>query len=183
MKSGNLSLRTIKSTCAYNTCSLECIKGIWKRIHRNRKKIVKTFEQDNFKFSRVLIGMTAKGAAIWDYFNKEIENTEIEDKNTYNGSKKCRMIDIKSKTQDSVWLKSLLNPSMEQSFKRFEVKSIISLTETHLICTITPNFDLFPEFNTLVGCFDIWWWRRILLRAEFSVLEDISKNFLFLKQT
>lgn len=97
-------------------------------------------------------------------------------------TKKVKNIDKTNISQDVAWIKTLLHPSMEKNFIRFEVVSIIVATKTKLILNIKPNPSSFPEFETLTGFFDVWWWKNSLSKVEFSTIQEISKNFEFLRR-
>ena len=41
---------------------------------------------------------------------------------------------------------------------------------------------MFPEFNSLIGFFNVWWWKNILSKGEFLIVQELSNNFPFIKR-
>lgn len=131
--------------------------------------------------------MTDK-AHIWEYFenvnsdeNKEHEKN-INECNTYNQRKRIKISERIHTSQDLAWLKSLLHPSTEKSFVKFEVSAVISATKTKLILKMIPIPNLFPEVDYLTGFFDVWWWKSSLTKVEFNTIQKLSDAFPFLKR-
>lgn len=123
----------------------------------------------------------SRKAPIWDYLNFDNEKI-IEDNSEKSNTKKIKKIENKSKLQDSIWLKSLLHPSMEQNFIRLEVESLIYHTSNQIICTIRTTACIYPEYISLLCYLDVWWWKIILSRAEFNVQDEICNAFPFLRR-
>lgn len=126
--------------------------------------------------------MTDK-AHIWEYFGHE--NLPVKDEkdksNIHNKeSKRMRHLDRHNLTQDVTWIKSLLHPSAEKSFIRLEISSVVTVTKNTMFLNIKPEQNLFPEFDSLLGFFDVWWWKKLLPRVEFITTHELSKNFPFL---
>lgn len=117
---------------------------------------------------------------IWEYFedNENIAQ-EIPIQNTI---KRNKTSENKTKYNESIWLKSLLHPSMEQKFVKVDIIALMSCSETKLICKIKSENQQFLEFNTLLGYFDIWWWKTVSSKTEFAVLEEISNRFPFIRR-
>lgn len=118
---------------------------------------------------------------IWEYLD---DNEEIPKEITSHNSIRKNKITEKNKSnqQDSLWLKTLLQPSSEQNLLKFEIESVISHNEDKLICKLNSNNQIYSDFSTLIGCFDNWWWKNLLLRSEFIVIEEALKSYPFLNR-
>lgn len=123
----------------------------------------------------------ADKAHIWEYFSNDILDDTNESNETHQ-SKRIKNSEKRTINQDISWIKSLLHPSLEKSFIRVEVSSVIAATKQRIILNIKPNPDLFPEFDSLIGFFDIWWWKSNLCKIEFMTIQQLSNNFKFLER-
>lgn len=128
--------------------------------------------------------MTDK-AHIWEYFGQD--NSTVKDENDESNiqnkqSKRVKHLDRNYLSQDVTWIKSLLHPSMEKSFIRLEISSVVIVTKNRMILNIKPQKDLFPEFDSLLGFFDVWWWKKLLPKVEFIASQELSNNFPFLNR-
>lgn len=124
--------------------------------------------------------MTEK-TSIWEYFTNDQDQVIDEKLELAQNFKK--KIKCSEKISELTWLKSLLHPSMESQFIRFEVLSIINHTKDTLICNIEPfSHSNYHQFKSLIGFFNIWWWRASLPKVEFSVQEELMNSFDFLKR-
>lgn len=84
--------------------------------------------------------------------------------------------------RDLIWVRSLLNPSMESQFTKFKIVSVISYSHTTLICQLLPESMSSPNDRTIIGYFNIWWWHEALKDLEFSYLAELFKCFPFLER-
>lgn len=127
-------------------------------------------------------------ALIWEYLdNYSLDETEENrlnntDYNTHNQSKRSKNATKSYINQDVAWIKTLLHPSMEKSFVKAEVLSVISATKTKLILILKPILSIFPEIDHLIGYFDAWWWKYSLTKVEFNTIKELSDVFPFLKR-
>lgn len=121
---------------------------------------------------------------IWEYLDEDFgelnrnEHINIEQ----NDTKRSRKADKTAINHEVIWLKSLMNPSMESEFIQIEVESLITSSKNHIIVNIKPDKNMFPEFDTLIGFFNCWWWKSILSKTEFLTVQELSNCFPFLKQ-
>lgn len=124
--------------------------------------------------------------SIWEYLDEDFgEINHDEDKKNnleqYN-AKRMRKSEKNAVNQEAIWLKSLLNPSIEAEFIEIRIQSLISVSQNHIIVNIKPDKHLFPEFTSLIGFFNCWWWRSVLSKAEFLTVQELSNSFPFLKR-
>ena len=125
--------------------------------------------------------MTEK-TSIWEYFTND-QDHQVNDETLELAQNFKKKIKCSEKLSDITWLKSLLHPSMESQFIRFEVLSIVNHTMDTLICNIEPSsHSNCHQFKSLIGFFNIWWWRASLPKVEFSVQEELMNSFDFLKR-
>ena len=124
--------------------------------------------------------MTDK-TSIWEYFADDVSNALDEKPEIVENIKK--KVKYSDKVSELTWLKSLLHPSMEAQFIRVEVLSIINHTKDTLICNLEPSYSSNNhQFKSLIGFFNIWWWKASLPKVEFSVQEELINSFDFLKR-
>ena len=127
-------------------------------------------------------------AHIWEYLDNnslgETEENRINNNeySIHNQSKRIKNAGRNHINQDVAWIKTLLHPSMEKSFIKFEVSSVISETKTKLILNLKPITNIFPEFDHLIGFFDAWWWKNSLTKVEFNTIQELFDVFPFLKR-
>lgn len=123
---------------------------------------------------------------IWEYLDEdfgEINQDEgIGNNSEQYNTKRMKKLDKNSGNQESIWLKSLLNPSIENEFIEIGIESLITVSKNHVIVNIKPDKLLFPEFTSLIGFFNCWWWRNVLSKAEFLTVQELSNSFPFLKR-
>ena len=128
-------------------------------------------------------------AHIWEYLDNnslgETEENRINNNeySIHNQSKRIKNAGRNHINQDVAWIKTLLHPSMEKSFTKFEVSSVISATKTKLILNLKPIPSIFPEIDYLIGFFDAWWWKNSLSKVEFNTIQELFDVFPFLKRT
>ena len=111
--------------------------------------------------------------SVWDLFNNSIE-LNADDYHENHSSKKAKSSNHKN---DIIWLKTLLHPSAEKQFIKFKVKEIISTSNQHIICKIEPEINEFLEYTSLIGFFNVWWWKEWLDKLDFITLQDIMNSF------
>ena len=124
--------------------------------------------------------MTDK-TSIWEYFGEFPPEQETSPIHSNNFNKKAKYSDKIHINQELTWIKSLLHPSMEHQFFKVEVLSLVISSKSHIICNINANEAHFPNFHSLTGFFNVWWWKNSLSKIEFSVLQELTNNFEFLK--
>jgi hypothetical protein len=134
------------------------------------------------------MGFMTDKAHIWEYFDNnnfdktEEKTTSINEYNPHNQSKRVKNSEKPHISQDVAWIKSLLHPSMEKSFIKFEVSKVILATKSKLILHLKPPSGIYPEIGCLTGFFDAWWWKNSLTKVEFNSIQKLSDSFPFLKR-
>lgn len=114
--------------------------------------------------------------------NNELDNNLHE--MTLNSSQNKRVKSTEKPVihKDLTWARSLLNPSMEQQFTKFKIVSVISHSNTILICEILPEgASVQPNDRNIIAYFSIWWWQDVLKGLEFSYLNELFSCFPFLQ--
>ena len=117
-----------------------------------------------------------------DDANDELDNNLTEMNLNSSQNKRVKSSEKPIIQRDLIWARSLLNPSMEHQFTRFKVVSVISCSQTALICELAPeNIATQGNNRTIIGYFNIWWWHDVLKSLEFSYLTELFKCFTFLQ--
>ena len=123
---------------------------------------------------------------IWDFLDEDFgeinQNERIKFNSEHSEIKRMRKSDKIMLNQETIWLKSLLNPIMEIEFIKVEIESLLTCTKSHLIVNIKTDQIHFPQFESLIGFFNCWWWRNNLSKAEFLTVQELSNSFPFLKR-
>lgn len=124
---------------------------------------------------------------IWDFLEEDFGANNINDinecsNNAQNDNKRTKQACRNEKNQEVIWVKSLINPEMESEFVKFDVESLIYFSKEHIIVNIKIDKNIFPEFDSIIGFFNCWWWKSILTKTEFLTTQELSTSFIFLKR-